>query len=483
MYSSGAGGANRSAQVAGVADPNGAWVAQEPHWGLLDSLAGGTYAMRKGHRKFLPQYPREDDLSYDNRLKISCLSPFLARIEKMLAGMLTRKPVRLTDVSDVITEQLFDVDLMGNDITLFLNQATRECLRYGHVGVLVDAATDGNGRPYWAIYNPKSILGFRSEIKDGQQKLTQLRLKEVITEPEGDYGERMVEQVRVLFPGGYEIHRKNKDGEYELFDEGTTSVREIPFAVAYSNRVNLMESRPPMADIAELNLKHYQASSDLSNQLRISAVPFLAIYGMPPSAEEITAGPSEAMSLPTESRVEFVEPSGNSYEAQFKHLDRIAHEINTLALASVMGQKLTAETAEAKRIDRSQGDSTMMLVAQQMQDLLDNCLRFHAEYLGDRSPGNAYVNRDFLGQRLQPQEITALLQLYTAGTITQKTLLEELSKGEVLDDLDVEEELEATEMGGLSGTQDPPLEEDEPEEGDDEEDAVEPEDAADVEEE
>jgi hypothetical protein len=426
------------------------------HWGLLDVLLSGTYGLRKGHRKYLPQYPREDDLSYDNRLKISCLSPFYARIEKMLAGMLTRKPVRLTDVSDTITEQLFDADLQGNDITQFLYEATRVCLRYGHVGVLVDAAADGSGRPYFVRYSPKDILGWRSEIINGTQKLTQLRLFETITEPEGDYGEKVVEQVRVLTPGAYEIHRKEKDGEFKLFDEGTTTVKEIPFSVAYSNRVGLLESRPPMNDIAELNLKHYQASSDLSNQLRISAVPFLAIYGMPPSAEEITAGPSEAMSLPTDSRVEFVEPSGNSYEAQFKHLDRIAEEINTLALASVLGQKLSAETAESKRIDRSQGDSTMMLIAQQMQDLLDNCLRFHAEYLNDSKPGTAYVNRDFLGQRLEPQEIQALLQLYTAGTITQETLLTQLSAGEVLgDQFDVDEEMEATQAGNLLETQQP----------------------------
>ena len=152
-----------------------------------------------------------------------------------------------------------------------------------------------------------------------------------------------------------------------------------------------------------------------------------------------------------------------------------------MALASVLGQKLSAETAESKRIDRSQGDSTMMLIAQQMQDLLDNCLRFHAEYLNDSQPGTAYVNRDFLGQRLQPQEIQALLQLYTAGTITQKTLLEELNKGEVLDDLDVEEELEALEMGGLSGTQEPEQEE-EPEEEDEDTLPEEDEDVDDVEE-
>jgi hypothetical protein len=456
VYSSGIGGAKRVGNVSTVDSPNQAFMNMADHWSLLETLLGGTYALRKGHRKFLPQYPREDDLSYDNRLKISCLSPFYARIEKMLAGMLTRKPVRLTDVSDTITEQLFDADLQGNDITQFLYEATRICLRYGHVGVLVDAAADGSGRPYFVRYTPRDILGWRSEIIDGTQKLTQLRLFETTVEPEGEYGEKVIEQVRVLTPGAYEIHRKDKDGEFKLFDEGTTTVSEIPFSVAYSNRVGLLESRPPMNDIAELNLKHYQASSDLSNQLRISAVPFLAIYGMPPSAEEITAGPSEAMSLPADSRVEFVEPSGNSYEAQFKHLDRIAEEINTLALASVLGQKLSAETAESKRIDRSQGDSTMMLIAQQMQDLLDNCLRFHAEYLNDSQPGTAYVNRDFLGQRLEPQEIQALLQLYTAGTITQETLLTQLSAGEVLgDEFDVDEEMEATQAGNLIETQQP----------------------------
>ena len=52
--------------------------------------------------------------------------------------------------------------------------------------------------------------------------------------------------------------------------------------------------------------------------------------------------------------------------------------------------------------------------------------------------------------RLEPQEIQALLQLYTAGTITQETLLLQLEAGEVLgDDFDVEQELEATQTGGL----------------------------------
>ena len=457
MYSGFSGGRQRVGNVTQVNDPSTAWVNQEPHWGLIEHLLGGTYKIRKGHRKFLPQEPRELDESYDNRLQRSVLAPYYVRLERMLAGMLTRKPVRLDDVTDQIREQLFDVDLQGNDLQSWLYSTARLCIRYGHVGVLVDAPKSGDtGRPYWITYTPRDILGWRTEMADGQQKLTQLRLFEKVLVPDGLYGEKQVEQVRVLTPGAFEIFQKDEKGDFRVIDEGTTSLNEIPFSVAYSNRVGVLESFPPLADIAELNLQHYQVQSDLGNQLHISAVPMLALFGFPAAAEEISAGPGEALSLPEGASASYIEPTGNSYDAQFRRLDQIVSQINDLGLAAVMGAKLAAETAESKRIDRSQGDSTMMVLAQQMQDMIDNCLRFHADYMQEAQAGSSLVNRDFMGARLEPQEIQALLQLYTAGTVTQETLLLQLEAGEVLgDDFDVEAELEATQAGGLMETPQP----------------------------
>ena len=176
----------------------------------------------------------------------------------------------------------------------------------------------------------------------------------------------------------------------------------------------------------------------------------LAFYGFPAAAEEVTAGPGEAIAFPADGRAEYIAPASDAFASLFQRLDQIEKQINELGLSAVLGQKLSAETAEAKRLDRSQGDSTMMVIAQNMQDMIDNCLQFHAQFLGDRQPGSCYVNRDFLGTRLEPQEIQALLQLYTAGTITQETLLMQLSEGEVLgDDFDVDNELQATMVGGL----------------------------------
>ena len=439
--------------VTEVNDPSSAWYAMEPHWILIEDLMNGTYGMRKKHRRYLPQEPRELDESYDNRLARSVVPPYYQRLERMLAGMLTRKPVRLNDTSDTIREQLFDVDLQGNDLNVWTYETARKLIRYGHVGTLVDAPSDG-GRPYWCTYTPRQILGWRTEQRDGQQLLTQLRLSESVAVPDGEYGEKVVEQIRLLTPGQYQIHQRQDDGEFKVIDEGTTSLDVIPFSVAYANRHGLMESRPPMEDIAELNLKAYQVQSDLDNQLHISAVPMLAFFGFPTAAEEVSAGPGEAIAFPSDGRAEYIEPDGRSFESQFRRLEQLAAQINELGLSAVLGQKLSAETAEAKRIDRSQGDSTMMVIAQNVQDMIDNCLQFHAQFIGQgEAAGSCLVNRDFVGARLESADITALRELYTAGVITQETLLQQLADGEVLgDDFDVQEELDETANGGLGET-------------------------------
>ena len=267
-----------------INDPNNTWFQQEPHWILIEDLLGGTYQMRSRHRKYLMQEPRELDESYDNRLARSVCPPYFLRLERMLAGMLTRKPVRLNETGDAIREQLFDVDLQGNDLNVWTYETARKMIRYGHIGVLVDAPASGsNGRPYWVTYTPRDILGWRTEMVDGEMQFTQLRLQEKVSEPDGLYGEKIVEQVRLLTPGNFEIHRKAKTGKFVKVDEGTMPVEKIPFSVAYSNRVNLLDSRPPMADIAELNLKAYQIQSILIiNYIyrQYLCLPFMAFHKM-----------------------------------------------------------------------------------------------------------------------------------------------------------------------------------------------------------
>ena len=435
--------------VTEVQQQNQAWRNMQSHWGLIEDLIEGTSKIRGKARIYLKQEPREEDESYDVRLSRSVCPPYYVRMERMLAGMLTRKPVRLTDVPEIIEEQLFDTDLEGNNLTNFIYNISRLCIRYGHVGVLVDAPAEG-GRPYWIPYTPRDIIGWRTEIDNGLRKLTQLRLTERVVRPKGLYGEETVEQIRVLEPGTFQLFQRNNDGDFKKVNEGTTSLDFIPFSVAYSNKVGIYESRPPLEDIAELNIKSYQIQSDYDNQLHISAVPMLAFFGFPAAAEEVSAGPSEALSLPEGSSASYIEPNGNSFNAQRERIDKLEYQINELGLAAILGQKMSAETATSKRIDRSQGDSTMMVLSQQIQDLIDNCLKFHAAFEKQSVAGTSFVNRDFVDSSLEPAQVDALLKIYAQGIIDQEELLKKLIEGEVLSDsINIEEMLSKTMQGGL----------------------------------
>jgi hypothetical protein len=439
-----------------VYEPGIAWQRMEPRWRLLEQLTKGTLGMQEAGRRYLPQEPREDDEAYAVRLSASVCPPYYLRLEQMLAGMLTRKPVRLDNVPDILQQQLYDVDLMGSGLDVYMQHLARLCIRYGHVGVLVDFPRGDEGddtpvtdfsRPYWVTYTPRDILGWRTDVVGGTQILTQLRLRESVTVPFGLYGEEIVDQVRVLTPGGYQLFRyqPSRSRDWELIAEGETTQDRIPFAVAYSQRLGQLESTPPLEEVAWLNLLAYRCESDQGNLLHVAATPRYNLFGVPAEMEEIEAGPQSATAFPSDARAEFAEPTGTSYEARFKQLDRIRDQIAELGLAAVLGQNMTNQAAEAKAIDRSQGDAALQAVAIGLQDLVDTCLSFHAQYLGLPDGGSSAVNTDFVSQRIDSGDVAQLIQLRINGEISQETLLTRLSEGEWLgSDFDVEAEIEAT---------------------------------------
>jgi len=446
-----------TARTLEVWQPGQVWERMAPRWELPEALAAGTLYLQQQGERWLPREPEEADASYAVRLSNSMCPPYMMRLESMLAGLLCRQAIRLEDVPDVVREQLFNVDLQGNDLDAWMYQEARMMIRYGHVGTLVDMpreAEGDDGRPYWISYSPRDILGWRTAVEGGSQRITELRLREEIVLPyDGSgtaiYGEQAVTQIRVLRPGSFELWRSEggKTLDFKMVDSGNTTLDEIPFAVCYANRVGLLESMPALEEVAWLNLAAYRRTSDLANQLHLAAVPRQFVFGLPGETEKITVGPSYATALPVDARVEFSEPAGTSYEYQFRHLEMLERQIKELGLATVHGEKAIAESGVSKEISRSQGDGTLMSIALQLQDMIDSALRFHGQYLGlpPESVGRAMVNTEFVQVSLDATVGKFLMDLRASGEITQETLLISLaSRKAFFDDFDVDRELEET---------------------------------------
>ena len=441
-----------------VQDPDIAYQRQEPHWILPEVLVGGTLAMRAQREMFLPKLPKEEDSDYDNRLAAAVCPPYYLRLEKMLVGMLTRKPVVLSTKDEIMLEHMQDVDMMGSNLDVFLRKVAQPCIRHGHVGVLVDMPRGDEGddtpvtnflRPYWIPYTARQILGGRYDVVGGQKKLVLLRLLETPTIAYGDYGYEVVQQVRVLRPGSYQLFRKqeSKATEWQEITKGETptNLDEIPFALAYSNQIQDLESRPPLEDAAHLNAQAYRCLSDQDHILHVAAVPRYNVFGAPAEVESITSGPNSATGWPADARVEFAEPIGTSYKYRFEQIDRIEKQIADLGLAQVMGQNYTNASAEARHIDRSQGDSPLQSIAIGLQNMVNECLRYHGMFTSIQDYGTCTINKDFVATRLDPAIAREMIQMATNNNITQETLLRALQEGEWMPEgFDVQLELEAT---------------------------------------
>src|SRR4051794_28061741 len=94
-----------------VRDTTPAVDAMSEDYPIITALLGGTTAMRKAAKTYLPQWPNESSDSYDNRRKTATLFPAFGRTCEVLTGKPFSKPVTFEDdVPPQIEEWCDNVD-------------------------------------------------------------------------------------------------------------------------------------------------------------------------------------------------------------------------------------------------------------------------------------------------------------------------------------------------------------------------------------
>lgn len=447
-------------------------MAQE--WPVISALMGGTRTMRETGQQFLPKWPKEDDESYKARLLSAVLHNVFKRTVKILASKPFSKSVKLSDeVPERIKKWLDDADLQGRNLQAFASVVFQEAVAYGLSGVLIDfqkrdpelrtlADEKAAGlRPYFVHYSPWNILGWRTELSNGSHKLIQLRLKEYATEPDGEYGEKTVDRIRVLEPGSWRLFEKesstNKD-EWTLIDEGTTTLQEIPFVPFYGNRTGLMTGEPPILDLAYQNIEHYQSSSDQQTILHVARVPILTVIGGN-DEDAITVGTSSAVRLPIGASMQYVEHSGAAIAAGRQSLLDLEERMRQTG-AELLLLKPGNVTATEVNSDDEGNKCDLQRMTESAEDSLDQCLQFMADWIGEENGGNVELFKDFGAATLSDASAQLLLTTAQAGKISDQTLIDEYKRRGILSpDLDFEEEKERLEeqgpaLGGLGNEDD-----------------------------
>ena len=338
-------------------------------WEIMKAVTEGTEYLRENSEAFLPLEPREDYDAYLARVNRSVFSPFTQRLIRAATGLVLRKPITLT--GDPYWTEMFKMDVDGckSDLDEYARRVLMCSLTYGQSHILVDyPAPSGalslaeerqqNRRPYWIEVDPTNLYGWRLDRESNYGNLIQARIAEKAVLPDGDFGEKVYDQIRVIEPGRYRVFRKKEqieemydvsdnsvtgnfemgsaDKDYKQVESGNFSLGEIPLVTIYSGKTDNLVSKPPLLDIAYLNLAHFQRQADLIHSLHVASQPMLVMEGYDDQTKDLAISVNYAMATQPGNKIYYVEPASSAFDAQSAEIKELQMQMATLGISTLL---------------------------------------------------------------------------------------------------------------------------------------------------
>jgi hypothetical protein len=442
-----------------------AYVFMETKWSMINTLLGGTALMRAAGQQYLPQHAEESQTNYNERLNRCTLFNMLELTLDSLVGKPFVEPIKMNrDVPKSIVEISKDVDLQGNDITSFAREWLRDAIAKGFSHALIDMPAldpeerqvrtlqddlEDQRRPYWALVRPEQIIFAYAEMIKGVETLVHVRIRETETKLVG-FEEVEVQHIRILRPGGWELWElqqedDKKDPIWVKIGEGASDLPYIPLVTFYANRCGFMVSKPPLEDLAYLNIRHWQSTSDQINVLTVARFPMLACSGAQlnqGTEDNVAIGPRQLLSTrDANGKFYYVEHTGKSIEAGRVDLQDIEDRMAAYG-AEFLRRRIGGRTATERALDSSEAISPLRDIVNRFMVAVNRALQYTADWIDEDKGGTVIINTDFTEEDMNTASVNTLADARRRGDISRRTWLTEMKRWEVLaPDLDVDAEM------------------------------------------
>ena len=277
------------------------YKAREDQWRRCRDCYDGTDAVKaKGiDRVYLPMLDShrqgtEGARAYDAYKTRALFFNALARTVDGLAGAVFQKPPKVV-VPDAWAPNLIDVTLRGEPAELVSLITSREVLLIGRYGVLVDITSGTKPRPYWTGYKGVDIVNWRTtrtESDPSVLSLVVLREDDWVVNENDDFITEKRDAYRVLrltngvytsqrWTSKYGAGANVPSGAFGIYEPGPviTPTRRgvpldfIPFTFFGPTSITVDVQKPPLLDLADVNLSHYRTSADLEHGRHYSGLP------------------------------------------------------------------------------------------------------------------------------------------------------------------------------------------------------------------
>ena len=261
-----------------IATAGQAWRQMEEELRLIHDLIGGTATMRRAGARWLPREDGESWSAWRARVHRSVLFNGVGRLVQVLSGNPFRKDVLLQDAHESLQKIAQNMDGHNMSLTAFLRHLLYAMLCDGMVHIQIESPKSG-GQPYFIIRRAQDVIGAVSDAAGG---LGEVRLQDSLIRKTGRYQEAVLNRIHLYSDHHWELwHEQDAaKGKWHKADEGTHDLGQVPLVPIIANPTGFMTARPPLIDMAWLNLAHWQSASDQRHILHVARVPILFGRGL-----------------------------------------------------------------------------------------------------------------------------------------------------------------------------------------------------------
>lgn len=477
-----------------------------PDYVLIRDCVAGQRAIKKKSTKYLPD---PDETEPDEAERVARYKAYLmrsvfygvtGRTLRGLVGLVFDKDPAI-EIPDLLAPVKEDATGSGTSLDQQAQATLSDVVALGRAGLLTDYprtaapttradALAGNIRPTIIRYKPEQIINWRTRTVGAKVQLALVVIREAYVIEDDGFAETPGTQYRVLrlSPEGIytvEIHRDIEGPGLSLFETYVPSdgkglpLREIPFTFVGAEDNDPDVDRPPLLDIAELNVAHYRNSADYEESAFVVGQPTPVLAGLTKQWVDealkgrVRFGSRAAIPLPVGGSAELLqaEPNTIAFEAMTHK------EQQMIALgAKLIENTGTQQTATEATIDSVMDNSVLGTCARNVSMAYRKALNWAwlymtGEVVDDPEVIDYELSTDFAARNLTAQDRQQIVQAWVQNAITWEEMRwnlkrtgiayedDEVAKEQIDQQREANAELAATAAGALAdatGANQPP---------------------------
>lgn len=430
-------------------------------WELIRDCIAGEDVIKKKSTRYLPQ-PNAHDCSPENDARYRSYiarASFYNVTDNTLRGLVGQvfaaDPVaEYPDALEVMQE---DADGSGVTLTQQVKRALSNTLAFGRTGVFTDfPAAKPDGEPFTAeevqqgaakptlhLYNPEQIINWRMRLVNGKSLLSLVVISTDYTAHDDGFEIQSDREWRVLSLDEsnlyvHEVWRKRganagkgateQDEDFYVHetvyptDYQGNRLPYIPFTFIGSLNNNEMPDKPPLYDLATLNIAHYHNSADYEESVYMVGSPTPYFAGLTkPWVDDVMKGNVDlgsraAIPLPAGASAGLLVASENGMAAEAM----LQKERRMVALgAQLVEQKEVQRTLGEAKMEKAVVNSTLVQCAKNVASAYTKALQWACDFYGaDPTLVDYQLSTDFAIVRMTPEERTATIADFQAGLIS-----------------------------------------------------------------